>query len=240
MSYVLLNNTQHLEISDGKLFKICNTDGVKDSYRDSIPKGIRSYIDLGSAEFCFGHGHGKILELTREECTFIAWEKLLHLYLAFDNHYNIKLEIKNHVAKRIISYPYYEKVVKISLAAYIDLLRNGGYYRWGSPALNYLIDNLTLEGLVDLLESEIKLRVFVYNRNRTNYSILEFAELKFDYSKLSRKFGIEISQDKDITKLYSEGDTLYPNYLKFIDYIITDEETRELQQKFIRETMILG
>ena len=236
MSYVLLNNTQHLEISDGKLFKICNTDGVKDSYRHSIPKGIRSYIDHGSAEFSFDYG----LELTREERTFIAWEKLLHLYLAFDNHYNIKLEIKKHVAKRIIKDPYYEKIVKISLAAYIDLLRNVGYYRWGSHALNYLIDNLTLDGLVDLLESEINLRVFVYNRNRTNYSILEFAELKFDYSKLSRKFGIEISQDKDITKLYSEGDTLYPNYLKFIDYIITDEETRELQQKFIRETMILG
>lgn len=236
MSYILMNNNQEIEILDGRLFKVCNTNEFKKCCATSLPKGIRSYIDSGSSEFNFDHG----IELTREEQTLIAWEKLIYLYLAFKCGYNVKKEINKHVVGRIKTEPYYETTVKTSLAAYIDLLRNGGDYRWGSHALNYLINNLTLEELVDLLESELKLRVYTYERNRTNYSILEFVDLKHDYSKLSRKFGMEISQDKDITKLYSKGDSLYSNYLKFIAHITTDKETRELQQKFIWDTMIHG
>lgn len=236
MSYILIDYSQKIEKLDGMLFKICNTVEFKELYRDSIPKGIRSYIDSRSTEFCFG----RLEPLTKEDRTNIAWEKLIHLYLAFDNDYNVKGEIIKYVKRRIVSSPYFETIVKTSLAAYIDLLRNGGDYRWGSDALDYLIDNLSIDKLVDLLESEIKLRTYTYNRPRTNYSIVEFVDMKYDYEKLSRKFGIQIPPNGNISNLYSKGHALYTKYSKFIEYITTDAETWEMQQEFIRATMILG
>lgn len=91
------------------------------------------------------------------------WYKLLYIMSAFHNQIDYKVLIHENVKKMTRSeykYDYYEKCVKDALAEYILFLRTGSCTC--DDFQSELVENMTIDEMVDLLKEELFLRKKLY------------------------------------------------------------------------------
>lgn len=140
---------------ESTLLKVSTKKFKERSFFESL--SIRSLIDPGSNEYK--------LELsgfpeTEEGEIQKIWYKLLHIISAFCNHIDFKALIHENVERMTRSYKDYDKDVKRALAEYILFLRVG-YLDYD---LEYeLVENMTIDSMVDLLSGELYCRTNFYN-----------------------------------------------------------------------------
>ena len=179
--------------------------------------GIRSLIDPGSHEYKLDlSGFPK----TKEGEIQKIWYKLLYIMSAFHNHIDFKALIHENVKKMILRYRDYEEGVKRALAEYILFLRTGS--RTCYDLHHELVENMTIDEMVDLLEKELSLRTSFYRKNNHKDIIVEVATIHYDYDELYEEYGIDKTRD------YNSEDEDYPIYEKYIKYITTTEHTEHL------------
>ena len=193
-----------------KLFRINIKDFIDfDNFR------IRSVIDPSSAEF-------KLSLEEFEECEDIktdkAWFKLMHLLFGFLRDCDVKKKIVENVKLKSRDYSDYETHAKEALSSYIELLRTGVYIPLGVHTDFYM--NMSVEDLVDLLEEELRLRTTIYqNQNSKKVVIVEITDYYYDYDALYKEYSID------------PEDNSSDNYINFINYITTSEETKRLKNQ---------
>lgn len=180
--------------------------------------GIRSLIDIGSCEYKL---MAKGFPETKEGESQKIWYKLIYILSAFHNSIDFKALIDENVKKMTRRYYDYEESVKEALSEYILFLRTGST----CYALEReLVQNMTIESLVDLLEEELYLRTGLYKNNR-NEMIVEIATIHYDYNAIKKDFKVEgIS-------FYELKDEEY------IKYITTADHTKRIinQRRMIAE-----
>lgn len=179
--------------------------------------GIRSLIDTGSHEYKLSFMG---LPETEEGEIQKVWYKLLYILSAFCNHIDFKALIHENVKKMIPRYRDYEEGVKQALAEYILVLRTGSYFCYDQH--DELVENMTIDEMVDLLEKEMSLRTSFYRKNNHKDMIVEVATIHYDYDELYEEYGIDKTRD------YNSEDEDYPIYEKYIKYITTTEHTEHL------------
>ena len=200
---------------ESTLLKVSTKKFKERSFFESI--GIRSLIDPGSHEYkldLFGFPEteeGKIQKI---------WYKLLHIISAFCNQIDFKALIHENVKKMILRYRDYEEGVKQALAEYIFVLRTGS--RTCYDLHHELVENMTIDEMVDLLEKELSLRTSFYRKNNHKDMIVEVDTIHYDYDELYEEYGIDKTRD------YNSEDEDYPIYEKYIKYITTTEHTEHL------------
>lgn len=193
-----------------KLFRI----NIKD-FIDFDNFKIRSVIDPYSSEF-------KLSLEEFEECEDIktdkAWFKLMHLLFGFLRDCDVKKKIVENVKLKSRDYSDYETHAKEALSSYIELLRTGVYIPLGVHTDFYM--NMSVEDLVDLLEEELRLRTTIYqNQNSKKVVIVEITDYYYDYDALYKEYSID------------PEDNSSDNYINFINYITTSEETKRLKNQ---------
>ena len=193
-----------------KLFRI----NIKD-FIDFDNFKIRSVIDPYSSEF-------KLSLEEFEECEDIktdkAWFKLMHLLFGFLRDCDVKKKIVENVKLKSRDYSDYETHAKEALSSYIELLRTGVYIPLGVHTDFYM--NMSVEDLVDLLEEELRLRTTIYqNQNSKKVVIVEITDYYYDYDALYQEYSID------------PEDNSSDNYINFINYITTSEETKRLKNQ---------
>ena len=144
-------------------------------------RGIRSLIDPGSSEY---HLYG--FEKTEEGSIQEIWYKLLYIMSAFHNHIDFKALIHENVKKMILRYRDYEEGVKQALAEYILVLRTGSCFCYGQH--DELVENMTIDEMVDLLSGELAYRTSFYKNNNTDEMIIEIATIHYDYDEIKKEF----------------------------------------------------
>ena len=207
----------NLTDKESTLLKV-STKLVEESYKFNSfieSSGIRSLIDPGSSEF---HLYG--FEKTEEGRIQEIWYKLLYIKSAFHNHIDFKALIHENIKRMILRYRDYEECVKQALAEYILFLRTGS--RACYDLQSELVENMTIDEMVDLLEKELSLRTSFYRKNNHKDMIVEVATIHYDYDELYEEYGIDKTRD------YNSEDEDYPIYEKYIKYITTAEHTEHL------------
>lgn len=208
---------------DCKLFKVKRNEF--ESFDDFLRSpGIRSVIDTGSSEYRL---MGKDFEKCEGIETDKAWFKLLHLLFGFIGDNNVKKAILDSIDYQSTRYSNYEEIAKLSLARYIILLRTGEFL-WEEGIHEELVDNMSAEELVDLLEEELQMRATIYQHPNSNKIIVEIADYYYDYDALYKEYGT-YSKDKS-----SEA------CAKYIKYITTSEHTGLLKRKQIMYAQMYG
>lgn len=191
ISYNLTDKESTLLKVNAKKFK-------KTSFFESLL--IRSLIDPGSHEYKLDL---KGFPKTKEGEIQKIWYKLLHIISAFCNHIDFKALIHENVKKMTRSYENYEEDVKEALAEYILFLRTGSHNCYD---LNYeLVENMSIDSMVDLLERELYLRTSFYKNNNKDEMIVEIATIYYDYDEIKKEFNE-----------------------KYIEYITTSKHTNSL------------
>lgn len=193
-----------------KLFRI----NIKD-FIDFDNFKIRSVIDPSSAEF-------KLSLEGFEECEDIqtdkAWFKLMYLLFGFLRDCDVKKKIVENVKLKSRDYSNYEAHAKRALSEYIELLRTGIYIPYGEHEDFY--KKMSVEDLVDLLEEELRLRTTIYqNQNSKKVVIVEITDYYYDYDALYKEYSID------------PEDNSSDNYINFINYITTSDETKRLKNQ---------
>ena len=189
----------NLTDKESTLLKVSTKKFAKRSFFESL--SIRSLIDPGSHEYKLSlHG----FPMTKEGEIQKIWYKLLHIICAFGNQIDFKALIHENIERMTRSYKDYDRYVKIALAEYIIFLRTG--------STDYdlecdLVENMTIDSMVDLLERELYLRTSFYknNTNNTDEMIVEIATIHYDYDEIKKEF--------------NEG---------YIEYITTTKHTKSL------------
>ena len=179
--------------------------------------GIRSLIDTGSHEYKLSFMD---LPETEEGKIQKVWYKLLYILSAFCNQIDFKALIHENVKRMILRYRDYEECVKDALAEYILFLRTGS--RACYDLQSELVENMTIDEMVDLLEKEMSLRTSFYRKNNHKDMIVEVATIHYDYDELYKEYGIDKTRD------YNSEDEDCPIYEKYIKYITTAEHTEQL------------
>lgn len=195
---------------ESTLLKVSTKKFKERSFFESL--SIRSLIDPGSNEYK--------LELsgfpeTEEGEIQKIWYKLLHIISAFCNHIDFKALIHENVERMPRSYKDYDKDVKIALAEYILFLRVG-YLDYDLES--ELVENMTIDSMVDLLSGELYCRTNFYNNK--DEMIVEIATIHYDYDEIYKEYGIDKKRD------YNPEDEDYPSYEKYIQYITKYEHTK--------------
>ena len=208
--YDFTRQSSHFTKPSCKLFRI----KIKD-FIDFDNFNIRSVIDPGSAEF-------QLINEGFEECKDIktdkAWFKLMHLLFGFLRDCDVKKKIVENVKLKSRDYSDYETHAKEALSSYIELLRTGVYIPLGVHTDFYM--NMSVEDLVDLLEEELRLRTTIYqNQNSKKVVIVEITDYYYDYDALYKEYSID------------PEDNSSDNYINFINYITTSEETKRLKNQ---------
>lgn len=181
-------------------------------------RGIRSLIDPDSNEYKLAlSGFPK----TEEGEIQKIWYKLLYIMSALHNQIDFKALIHENVKKMTRSeykYDYYEECVKYALAEYILFLRTGSCtcYDFQSE----LVENMTIDEMVDLLSDELYLRTNFYKNNNKDEMIVEIATIHYNYDEIYEEYGIDKKRD------YNPEDEDYPSYEKYIKYITKYEHTK--------------
>lgn len=176
----------NLTDKESTLLKV-STKLVEESYKFNSfieSSGIRSLIDPGSSEF---HLYG--FEKTEEGRIQEIWYKLLYIKSAFHNHIDFKALIHENIKRMILRYRDYEECVKQALAEYILFLRTGS--RACYDLQSELVENMTIDEMVDLLEKELSLRTSFYRKNNHKDMIVEVATIHYDYDELHEEYGID-------------------------------------------------
>ena len=142
--------------------------------------GIRSLIDPGSDEYKLDlSGFPK----TEEGEIQKIWYKLLYIMSAFHNQIDFKALIHENVKKMTCRYGDYERCVKDALAEYIIFLRTG----YPDYDLEYeLVENMTIDEMVDLLSGELYLRTNFYKNNNKDEMIIEIITIHYDYDDINK------------------------------------------------------
>ena len=134
-------------------------------------RGIRSLIDPGSDEYKLDlSGFPK----TEEGEIQKIWYKLLYIMSAFHNQIDFKALIHENVKRMILRYRDYEECVKQALAEYILFLRTGSCTCYDLQS--ELVENITIDEMVDLLKDELFLRTNLY-KNNNDEMIVEIATI---------------------------------------------------------------
>jgi hypothetical protein len=185
----------NLTDKESTLLKVSAKKFAKPSFFESL--NIRSLIDPGSHEYKLDL---KSFPETEEGEIQKIWYKLLHIVSAFCNHIDFKASIHENVKRMTRVYNDYDRDVKSALAEYILFLRTG--------SSNYeleceLVENMTIDSMVDLLSAELCYRTSFYNNK--DEMIVEIATIHYDYDEIKEKF-------KE----------------KYIEYITTTEHTKYL------------
>ena len=143
--------------------------------------GIRSLIDPGSSEY-------KLASFPETEEGEIQkiWYKLLYIMSAFHNHIDFKALIHENVKRMILRYRDYEECVKQALAEYILFLRTGS--RACYDLQSELVENMTIDEMVDLLKDELFLRTNLY-KNNNDEMIVEIITIHYDYDDINKAEG---------------------------------------------------
>ena len=179
ISYNLTDKESTLLKVSAKMFE----DSYKfESFLES--ESIRSLIDPGSSEYklssLFGFTKAEEVEIQR------IWYKLMYIMSAFHNRVDLKAKIHENVAKQTPRYRHYESNVKEALSEYILFLRTGSCYCYDQSC--ELVENMTIDSLVDLLEEELYLRTRRYRNNYKDVVIVEIATLFYDYDEIKKKY----------------------------------------------------
>lgn len=217
--YNFTKQSYHFTKPSCKLFRINIKDFIDfDNFR------IRSVIDPYSAEF-------KLSLEGFEECKDIetdkAWFKLMHLLFGFLRDCDVKKKIVENVKLKSRDYSNYEAHAKRALSEYIELLRTGIYIPYGEHEDFY--KKMSVEDLVDLLEEELLLRTTIYqNQNSKKVVIVEITDYYYDYDALYKEYSID-PEDKSSD-----------NYINFINYITTSQETKRLKNQQARFAQMWG
>ena len=181
---------------------------------------IRSLIDPGSDEYKLDL---KSFPKTKEGEIQKIWYKLLHIISAFCNHIDFKASIHENVERMTRSYKNYDRYVKRALAEYILFLRTGSRTFYDQRFEFELVENMTIDEMVDLLNGELYFRTSFYKNNKNkDEMIVEIATIHYDYDKIYEEYGI------DKTRAYNPEDKDYPSYEKYIQYITKYEHTKRL------------
>lgn len=207
--YDFTRQSYHFTKPSCKLFRI----KIKD-FIDFDKFIIRSVIDPYSAEF--------ELSAEFEECKDIktdkAWFKLMHLLFGFLTDCDVKKTIEENIKYKLRDYSNYETNAKKALSSYIELLRTGDYILLSKHTDFYM--NMSVEELVDLLKEELLLRTTIYqNQNSKKVVIVEITDYYYDYDALYKEYSID-PEDKSSD-----------NYINFINYITTSQETKRLKNQ---------
>lgn len=197
---------------ESTLLKVSTKKFKERSFFESL--SIRSLIDPGSDEYKLDLSG---FPETEEGEIQKIWYKLLHIISAFCNHIDFKALIHENVERMTRSYKNYDKYVKRALAEYILFLRTG----YPDYDLEYeLVENMTIDEMVDLLSGELYLRTNFYKNNNKDEMIVEIATIHYDYDEIYEEYGIDKKRD------YNPEDEDYLSYEKYIQYITKYEHTK--------------
>ena len=199
---------------ESTLLKVSTKKFKERSFFESL--SIRSLIDPGSDEYKLDLSG---FPETEEGEIQKIWYKLLHIISAFCNHIDFKALIHENVERMTRSYKNYDKYVKRALAEYILFLRTG-YPDYDLEC--ELVENMTIDEMVDLLSGELYLRTNFYKNNNKDEMIVEIATIHYDYDEIYEEYGIDKKRD------YNPEDEDYPIYEEYIKYITTAEHTERL------------
>ena len=144
---------------------------------------IRCLIDPGSHEYKLDL---KSFPKTEEGEIQKIWYKLLHIISAFCNHIDFKASIHENVERMTRSYTYYDRSVKSALSEYILFLRTGSPDCYDLQ--DELVENMTIDSMVDLLERELYLRTSFYKNSNKDEMIVEIVTIHYDYDEIKEKF----------------------------------------------------
>jgi len=198
---------------ESTLLKVSTKKFKERSFFESL--SIRSLIDPGSDEYKLDlSGFPK----TEEGEIQKIWYKLLHIISAFCNHIDFKALIHENVERMTRSYKNYDRYVKSALAEYILFLRTGSHTCYDQHF--ELVENMTIDEMVDLLSGELYLRTNFYNNNNKDEMIVEIATIHYDYDEIYEEYGIDKKRD------YNPEDEDYLSYEKYIQYITKYEHTK--------------
>lgn len=179
ISYNLTDKESTLLKVNAQLFADSN---IFHSFIES--EGIRSLIDPGSSEYklphLFGFTYAEEVKIQR------SWYKLMYIMSAFCNHVDFKALIHENVAKQTARYKDYESDVKEALSEYILFLRTGSCNCYDQCC--ELVENMTIDSMVDLLEEELYLRARIYKNNYKDIVIIEIATIHYDYDEIKKDF----------------------------------------------------
>ena len=206
----------NLTDKESTLLKVSTKKFKERSFFESL--SIRSLIDPGSAEYKLNlSGFPKTEEGEIQKFLY----KLLHIISAFCNHIDFKASIHENVERMTRSYKNYDRYVKSALAEYILFLRTGSRTCYDQHF--ELVENMTIDEMVDLLCGELFFRTSFYKNNKNkDEMIVEIATIHYDYDKIYEEYGI------DKTRAYNPEDKDYPSYEKYIQYITKYEHTKRL------------
>lgn len=195
-----------------KLFRI----NIKD-FKDFDNFRIRSVIDPYSTEFELrSEGFEKCEDIKTDK----AWFKLMHLLWGFLTNCDVKKIIVDNIELKTRDYPNYEADAKEALSSYIELLRTGDYIPLSKHTDFYM--KMSVGDLVDLLKEELLLRTTIYYKNAQKTSevvIVEITDYYYDYDALYNKYGIDTDDNSS------------DNYINFINFITTSQETKRLKNQ---------
>ena len=215
---MIQSTSYNLTDKESTLLKV-SAKKFKTAY-EVICRRIRSFIDPGAAEY-------KLNGFTETEEGLIQeiWYKLLCIMSAFHADIDFKALIHENVKKKAAAYgqTYYEGEVKCALAEYILFLRTGSRTFYDQRVEFELVDNMTIDEMVDLLSGELYFRTSFYKNNKNkDEMIVEIATIHYNYDKIYEEYGI------DKTRAYNPEDEDYPSYEKYIQYITKYEHTKRL------------
>ena len=171
----------NLTDKESTLLKINAQKFKKRSFFESLL--IRSLIDSGSHEYKLDL---KSFPKTEEGEIQKIWYKLLHIISAFCNHIDFKALIHENVKKMTKSYKNYEEYVKSALSEYLLFLRTGSPDCYDLQ--DELVENMTIDSMVDLLERELYLRTSFYKNSNKDEMIVEIVTIHYDYDEIKEKF----------------------------------------------------
>ena len=211
---MIQSTSYNLTDKESTLLKVSAKKFKEHSFFESLR--IRSLIDPGSHEYKLDLSS---FPMTEEGEVSKIWYKLLHIVSAFYNHIDFKALIHENIERMAPSHKYYDRGVKRALAEYILFLRTGH--------LDYdleceLVENMTINSMVDLLSGELYLRTSFYKNKNMDEMVVEIATLHYDYDEIYKEYGV------DKTRIYNPEDEDYPVYEEYIQYITTYAHTKRL------------